>query len=269
MPNWVFNSLVVSGDKSELETMVAQLNQPVTKHYPDTNWNDETKSWDKTPAVQQYDNPVFSFWNVISPSDIEAYYGEEVFKKSTAEAVGNKTLNESLDSNDFLQEFHRAMNFDNDWYHWNVRNWGTKWEPSDVGCRVENNSKIYINFQTAWSPPDPVILAFIESVTQHKFFSQYIEQIELEYDEVGMGFWGKLTWDCETKQIVEKGGDIDCEWLFDNWERCDCDEHACPTCGEGGYPEDTPIEERYDCDCMKLPTIDEEGEALDTEELYG
>ena len=156
-----------------------------------------------------------------------------------------------------------------DWYQWRIDNWGTKWEPSDVGCRVENNSKIYINFQTAWSPPDPVILAFIESVTQHKFFSQYIEQIELEYDEVGMGFWGKLTWDCETQQIVEQGGDIDCEWLFDNWERCDCDEHACPTCGESGYPEDTPIEERYDCDCMKLPTIDEEGEALDTEELYG
>ena len=156
-----------------------------------------------------------------------------------------------------------------DWYQWRIDNWGTKWEPSEVSCRIENNSKIYIHFQTAWSPPDPVIRAFIESVTNNKFLSQYIEQIKLDYDEVGEGFWGTLTWDCETKQIVEQGGYIDCEWNFDNYERCDCDEHACPTCGDGGYSEDTPIEERYDCDCVNLPTIDEEGEALDTEELYG
>ena len=61
MPNWVFNSLVVSGEQSELDKMVAQLNQPFEKHFPDSKWNEEKKEWDKIPDVQVYDNPVFAF----------------------------------------------------------------------------------------------------------------------------------------------------------------------------------------------------------------
>lgn len=181
MPNWVFNSLVVSGDKSELETMVAHLNQPVTKHFPDTKWNDETKSWDKTPAVQQYDNPVFSFWNVVSPSDLEAYYGEEVFKKNFSEG---KTINEALDSNDFLQEFHRAMNFDTDWYHWNIRNWGTKWDIcvandeqySDTRFEWTDNDEAMYHFQTAWSPVTEVITLLSMMYPNLSFDYEYEEE---------------------------------------------------------------------------------------------
>ena len=41
MPNWVFNSLVVSGEQSELDKMVEQLNQPFEKHFPDSKFNQE------------------------------------------------------------------------------------------------------------------------------------------------------------------------------------------------------------------------------------
>jgi len=45
MPNWVFNSLVVSGDKSELDKMVAQLNQPFVKHFPEHKFENGEIVW--------------------------------------------------------------------------------------------------------------------------------------------------------------------------------------------------------------------------------
>ena len=45
MPNWVFNSLVVSGEQSALDKMVEQLNQPFEKHFPDSKFNQETKDF--------------------------------------------------------------------------------------------------------------------------------------------------------------------------------------------------------------------------------
>ena len=145
MPNWVYSSLAVSGEKSELEKLVAHLNQPVTKHFPKHDYDKEQQKWVDTPDVQVYNNPVFSFWNVISPSNLEAYYGEKVFKDRNADIVKDKTLNEALDSNDFLQEFHRAMNFDNDWYHWNVRNWGTKWDICVADDEKYSETQIQVN----------------------------------------------------------------------------------------------------------------------------
>lgn len=228
MPNWVFNTLVVSGDKSELEAMVAHLNQPVTKHFPDTNWNDETKSWDKTPAVQQYDNPVFSFWNVVSPTDLEAYYGEEVFKKSTADAVGNKTLNESLDSNDFLQEFHRAMNFDNDWYHWNIRNWGTKWdicvangeEYSNTNMEWTDNGEVMYRFETAWSPVTSVITALSMMYPNLEFDYEFEEEqgwgAQLQYKEGEESVIDE--WDIPCSHADYKKRDRECNCEFEDPE---------------------------------------------------
>lgn len=39
------------------------------------------------------------------------------------------------------------------WYDWNIANWGTKWDLSDVTkTRIDDNT-IQLNFDSAWSPP--------------------------------------------------------------------------------------------------------------------
>jgi hypothetical protein len=181
MPNWVFNSLVVSGEQSELDKMVAQLNQPFEKHFPESKFNQETKEWEHFPAVQVYDNPVFAFWNIVKPTDLDAYYERDTFK-------GNvnikKDADGKFDNDSFMAEFVRSMRDDNDWYHWNCRNWGTKWDIGVVnGDEYPNTTKtitddgdVMYHFQTAWSPVGEVLLKLSEMYPSLNFDYEYEEE---------------------------------------------------------------------------------------------
>jgi len=50
----------------------------------------------------------------------------------------------------------RPEDKDVDWYDWNVSNWGTKWDVSDVETNHSEGELVY-SFSTAWSAPMPVI----------------------------------------------------------------------------------------------------------------
>ena len=71
-----------------------------------------------------------------------------------------------------------------DWYEWRLGEWGTKWDASNPVIQHDEEDLFSISFATAWSPP----LEWIENIL-HKFPDL---SFELEYDEEGMGFGGKL-----------------------------------------------------------------------------
>ena len=72
-----------------------------------------------------------------------------------------------------------------DWYHWCIENWGTKWDVngSDDGVVDIKENEITIYFDTAWSPPLEFYIAL-----EHLGFT-----VEGYYYEPGMCFVGK--WD--------------------------------------------------------------------------
>ena len=48
----------------------------------------------------------------------------------------------------------------NNWYHWSIENWGTKW--NSVDTRVEENgSTLSYNFMTAWDCPRQIVDALM------------------------------------------------------------------------------------------------------------
>lgn len=181
MPNWVFNSVVISGDKVSLDKLQAQLNKPVTKYYPDSSFNKETQQWEDTPAVQNYSNPVFSFWNVIAPTDLDTYFATQRF---TPPAEGETIMDKVV----------REMGVNNDWYNWNCRHWGTKW---DIAVRdddkyattrleITDDGSLMYHFETAWSP----VLEIFEILSQ-----QYPElEFQYEYEEE-QGWGGECIWE--------------------------------------------------------------------------
>ena len=80
---------------------------------------------------------------------------------------------------------------DQDWYSWNVNNWGTKWDVSDVYFEHQaEEDQIQFSFSTAWGPPVEAFTRWAESDGRVQFV--------LEYWEPGMGFAGRTEWDGES-----------------------------------------------------------------------
>jgi hypothetical protein len=140
MPNWVYNGLTIEGNPEQVDKLVEQMNTPFV---------DSIKpNGDLAYSISQrkYVNPIFSFRNIVAPTDLDAYHSQPTFP-------------EKFD-----------MNFvGNDWYNFNNREWGTKW---DVAVSEDDkypdtymegpvangeNSVVYYNFETAWSRPLPAL----------------------------------------------------------------------------------------------------------------
>jgi hypothetical protein len=144
MPNWVYNGLTIEGNPELVNDLVKQMNKPYVMLHD--NWNPTSG---KMEIVQTtYPNPVFAFYNIFNHRQ-DGISDEEYVKQPNHK----QPLEEAL------------MFKGNNWYDWNVRNWGTKWDVA-----VSHNDKysdtyiegptangenlvVYYNFNTAWSPP--------------------------------------------------------------------------------------------------------------------
>jgi hypothetical protein len=71
------------------------------------------------------------------------------------------------------------------WYDWNITNWGTKWD-IEAGADRISPSHAHFGFNSAWAPP---IDAF-DKIS--KMFPKL--SFELTYDEPGMCFEGDILW---------------------------------------------------------------------------
>jgi hypothetical protein len=80
------------------------------------------------------------------------------------------------------------------WYDWSIENWGTKWNASDTERDDDCDSVIEYTFNTAWAPPEPVILSASKQFLNLNF--------ELNYFEGGMGFKG--TYIVENGEVVDE-----------------------------------------------------------------
>ena len=213
MPNWVYNGLTVEGSPDSVKKMMEQLNTPFVRVHD--NWNVATQQFEKQQVT--YPNPVFAFWNIIKPTDMEAYDGPQPKHEN-------------------MQE---AMKFKSDhWYDWNVRNWGTKWDVAVSSLETNpdtymeetvngENHVVYYNFETAWSRPMGALTKLSEQYPDLLFTLSYEEET---------GWGGEL-------ELLR--GKVISESMYDNMCRncdfkyadtdivvCDdCGDYPCPECG--------------------------------------
>lgn len=120
MPNWVYNTLTIKGDSLTVANIKSQLSQPLPSYT-----DDEGKTHTPEPS------PI-SFWNVVHPplDRLDEYHGTHGWKDG--QQVGNTDIN---------------------WYVWNNRNWGTKWDACRPDMFTDTPEEIAFTFDTAWSPP--------------------------------------------------------------------------------------------------------------------
>jgi len=107
MPNWVFNGLTVEGNPEQVKKMMEQLNKPFKKKHD--SWNMETHQMEIKETL--YPNPIFAFHNIYNHLDHgitdEDYLAQPPRDMPIAEQMKFQT---------------------NDWYSFNTREWGTKWD---------------------------------------------------------------------------------------------------------------------------------------------
>ena len=198
MPNWVFNGLTIEGNPDSVKKLMEQMNKPFKMVHD--SWNLETHQQEK--KLTTYPNPVFAFHNIYNYLEAgitdEEYLAQPPRDISLAEQMQFKT---------------------NDWYSFNVREWGTKW---DVAVHSEDkypdttvedtvngeNHVVHYNFNTAWSRPMPALI---------KLSNQYPDLLfTLSYEEE-TGWGGEL-------ELLR--GEVISEAEWDNQCR-ECDETDC------------------------------------------
>jgi hypothetical protein len=230
MPNWSFNSLKISGNRSDMSELYNNI------------------------LKEEVDSEVFRFSNVfpmpskikntISPSssalgrkwmDVDVNEARNSKIDGILEGTGSPNLipieNNTPEKCDLLR---KEFGVDN-WYDWNVKTYGTKWDIF-VGENefTKSETEFSCSFDTAWSPP----INFITKL-QKKFPKVDIEIIwELEGSDSCGRFYtqrdGEGNWDLvlEEDEVSYESGDgreiyfSDDEWRYaDNNEVCD-DAHS-------------------------------------------
>ena len=212
MPNWVYNGLTAQGPHESITKLKEQMNQPFTRVHD--NWNMETGKMEK--KLVTYPNPVFAFWNIVKPTDLEAYDKQADHTLPIAE----------------------QLKFEgNDWYSWNLRNWGTKW---DVAVSAEDKhpdtymeetedewtSSVFYNFNTAWGVADKALTNLSSQYPDLLFTLSYEEETgwggECEYlrgETISHEQYENKCRECDTADCLEY-----CE---------DCENDVCSFCGFG------------------------------------
>jgi len=138
------------------------------------------------------------------------------------------------------------------WYDWRVTNWGTKWDV--VACIDHTPGRAIFQFNSAWSPPGPVIVAAAEKFPMLEFEHVYYERgcdfggvatfsegicisnIEEGALETELRCYGVVNRSCATcwedVETTEVHGKVYCDECMEN--QCACCDHPKDEHADGG-----------------------------------
>ncbi len=215
MPNWVYNTLTVKGDQLSVARLKKQVAEPYTRKYADYKTIDGKLTQIETEIT--FNNPVFAFWNIIKPTDMHAYLYDE----------GTGVPPNPDDEKAWFQS--------DNWYDWNIRNWGTKWDVANTDdetypeteLMMDEETTLQYSFNTAWAPPTK---AMIELSKQYPSLN-----INLDYEEE-TGWGGEIEFTKGNESQVEEYGwkCRECDYIEEETPWCDeCEFDICPNCGYG------------------------------------
>lgn len=179
MPNHVENDLVVHGDPETLKAFADFAKGPggtVVANPPDTP---ETllSAHKFIPLPEHF---------------LADRYTCEKCSFQASRGRSDKTGQRCPNCDSYLKDWYNSGGYD-----WCIEHWGTKWGfyEIELECADFEEGEIRYTFQTAWSPPIPVIQAMSKRFPSLSF--------ALDYFEGGMGFMGSFMY--ENGQEVDSG----------------------------------------------------------------
>lgn len=194
MPNWVDTIMTIHGNSDDLRSFMEKAARPYTTYFKGQFI--EPGVWDKDAIDEKIHDEPLSFMNFVSPTDTETYYQNQ---RELNHAVAAERWRRGVHNDDPCQHPTTCINTaghtnkdDQNWYYWNVNNWGTKWD----ACNVEVTSddlkfgSLEYRFSTAWSPAENAFRAMVQQHPELFFHFYNVEEQGwgVEYE----GYDGKL-----------------------------------------------------------------------------
>lgn len=130
MPNWVYNHVAISGPRKVLERFIEVAGQD----------NYLLKSRNEIDGT-------FSYSNFIIPPKNKLDEYNETNGWKDGKRVGDTEYN---------------------WYNWNIRNWGVKWDAGSPELEDEGH-QVVLRWESPWSVPEPVLHKMIEKFPKLQF----------------------------------------------------------------------------------------------------
>jgi hypothetical protein len=140
MPNWCYNRVSIYSENIDQVTELFDIfnnAEPFNTLIPSPKWSETPNEDGELPVLEEHKD-----------SDGKVLFTTHKFPKS------GKT--------------------DDRWYDWQINNWGTKWEPTDISVE-QCDEELELTFNTAWSPPEDICRAIrnkYPDVTVSWFFDE-------------------------------------------------------------------------------------------------
>jgi len=206
MPNWCVNQVDITGDEVEVAKLIEFVKS---------------------------DDSAFTFENIVPPPATEMYSSESTHNKYVC-GCESQSAPDPENKGRYIWlidgkkvDYHEPCpthlepsfgNHPDNWYNWNCDNWGTKWSASEVwNDRIDDDGKVdgqtSYNFDTAWSPAEPVVAALAEKFPTLRIAHRYCE--------AGMGYAGEVLYadGVETRREEYDMGEMPDGAFTEDWER--------------------------------------------------
>lgn len=199
MPNWVYNNVIITGERADLIAFRDKAARLAPNGISD----------DGVLEYSDGDTQDLSFWNFKEPDNKHAYFSSS----SGAKPEGYESWSSEL-------KLAHDLKFTGDgWYDWNVREWGCKWDASDVSIAdniQDKEQQLHYNFSTPWGVAEGAFIAMVEQHPTLEF--QFYSEEEQGWGIEAVGMSGEFTltkeWD-----IPQSHADY---VALDREENCNC-----------------------------------------------
>ena len=184
MPNWITNNVTIIAS----EKVLAKIKDKVKSDVREFDFNNilpipkelvGTRAPLKIITQEEYDIQ-------------EEYIAKGEFTESEKSFGLSRGLTQEL-----AKKYKKKFGY-TDWYDWQVNNWGTKWNPSEVYWGETND---FVSFNTAWSTPFPILLKLSKKFPKAKFIIEYADE-DFGYNVGTYTLIGGI----ETECIIPEGG---------------------------------------------------------------
>lgn len=132
MPNWVYNSVSITGNKKALDKFIEVAGKENLVNKPD----------------EAGELRIFSYSNFLSPPKNKMREYREVNGWVDGKKSGESEWN---------------------WYTWNIRNWGVKWDAGSPELERTSDKNLVIRWESPWSIPVGALEAIVQKFPTLEF----------------------------------------------------------------------------------------------------